>query len=62
MIAFYVVFLIAYSVFSYVGVFQLRKADQLDFTSERIISLYFNISIAIIVITALAIILELFYL
>jgi hypothetical protein len=59
-IAFYIAFLIAYALFSYVGIFQLRKADQLDFTSEYIISLFIKISIFIIALTALAIILELF--
>lgn len=58
-IAFYIVFLIAYALFGYVGIFQLRKADKWDFTSEYIISLFTRLSIGIVVITALAIILEL---
>jgi len=58
-IAFYITFLIAFAVYGYVGIFQLRKTDNMDFTSEKIISLFINISITIVVLTALAVILEL---
>lgn len=60
-IALYVAFLIAYALFSYVGIFRLRKTDDLDFTSEYIISLYVRISVAVVTLTALAIILELYF-
>ena len=56
-IAFYIAFLIAYAVYGYVGIFQLRKTDNMDFTSEHIISLFINVSITIVILTALAIVL-----
>ena len=60
-IALYVAFLIAYALFGYVGIFRLRKTDALDFTSEYVISLYIKISIGVVILTALAIILELYF-
>jgi len=60
-IAFYFIFFLVFTVFSYVGVFQLRKTSHLDFISEGIIRLYRNMAIIVIILTFAAIISEYYY-
>ena len=58
----YVIFVLLYFAYGYVGIYQLRKMDCMDLTSEDAISIYKKASIAIVIITVLVVIFEYIFL
>lgn len=62
-IAIYILFILIYLLFSYVGIYHLRKnTTQLDFTANLVISIYKKLSAVLIIAFAIILIYQLIYL